>query len=57
MTFRLNSPIIVLRVPTGGSGEAMGPSEKWVGLAAPLGEVGFEGAKNPHVIHRTDPAR
>ena len=45
--------LIVLRVPTGGSGEAMGPSEKWVGLAAPLGEMGFDARwsqKNPQVI-------
>jgi len=31
----------------------MGPSEEWVGLAAPLGEVGFDGAKP--TCH-TDPA-
>ena len=37
----------------GGSGEAMGPSEKRVDLAAPLGEVGFEGAK---LTCHTDPA-
>ena len=29
------------------------PSEKWVGFAAPLGEVGFEGAK---ATCHTDPA-
>ena len=38
--------LVVLRSSTprshGGSGEAVGPSEKWVGLAAPLGKVGFD---------------
>ena len=50
--------LIVLRVPTGGSGEVMGPSDKWVGLAAPLGEVGFEGAKpNCHTYMYTPDRR